>query len=304
MSESPTTVQALRGIALGNGASGNWAIRKVARGFRLNPGGSILTLFTYAFVASTMVPLLWLLSTSFKTRLDAFALPPKWLFDPTFKNYAAVFGRGTFTDAYLHSLVAVVATTAFTLIFGISSGYALARVNTRGMRIMGFWVLAVRMVPPIVFAMPFYLLFREFGLLNTYPALVLVYMTITLPFATWLLAGYFRTIPVELEEAAMIDGTTRVGALFRVVLPAAKPGIATAAIFAFISSWNEFFYALIVSGPGTQPVSVAIQGFLSSAGVDFGQLSAAAVLVVLPVFVFSLFAQRGLVGGLTHGAVK
>jgi multiple sugar transport system permease protein len=160
------------------------------------------------------------------------------------------------------------------------------------------------MVPPVAFATPFFLIFLTFGLLNTYPAVVLVYLTITLPFTTWLLAGYFRTIPVELEEAAMIDGTTRAGALIRIILPAARPAIATAAIFAFISSWNEFFYALVISGPNTQPASVAIQGFLSSAGVNFGELSAAAILVLLPVFVFALFAQRGLVRGLTQGGVK
>ena len=266
---------------------------------------SVLATFaTYGLVAVTLVPLLWLLSTSFKTRLDAFAIPPKFIFDPTLNNYSSVFGRGTFVDAYGNSFITVIATTTFSLLFGITGGYTLARLNTRTMKVLGFWVLAVRMVPPIAFALPFFLMFRELDLLNTYPGLVLVYLTITLPFTTWLLAGYFRTIPIELEEAAMIDGCTRAGALFRVILPAAKPGIATAAIFAFISSWNEFFFALVISGPDTQPASVAIQGFLSSAGVDFGELSAAAIVVLLPIFVFSLFAQRGLVSGLTHGAVK
>lgn len=271
---------------------------------RTRTGSSLLTVATILLVAVTMVPLLWLLSTSFKTRLDAFAMPPKFIFEPTFQNFEAVFSRGTFMDAYLNSFVIVIATTIFAVLFGITAGYTLARVNTRTSRLAGFWVLGIRMVPPVAFAMPFFLILQGFNLLNTYPAVVLVYLTITLPFTTWLLAGYFRTIPVELEEAALIDGTTRLGALIRIILPAARPAIATAAIFAFISSWNEFFYALILSGPSTQPASVAIQGFLSSAGVNFGELSAAAILVLLPVFVFALFAQRGLVRGLTQGGVK
>ena len=272
--------------------------------YRNRAGSSLLTVATIVLVAVTMVPLLWLLSTSFKTRLDAFAIPPKFVFEPTFENFEAVFSRGTFMDAYLNSFVIVIATTVFAVLFGVTAGYTLARVKTRRTKLAGFWVLGVRMVPPIAFAMPFFLILQEFNLLNTYPAVVLAYLTITLPFTTWLLAGYFRTIPVELEEAALIDGTTRAGALIRIILPVARPAIATAAIFAFISSWNEFFYALILSGPNTQPASVAIQGFLSSAGVNFGELSAAAILVLLPVFVFALFAQRGLVRGLTQGGVK
>ena len=273
-------------------------------GLRRRAGSSLLTLGTILLVALTLVPLLWLVSTSFKTRMDAFALPPKVIFEPTLENYEAVFSRGTFVDAYMNSLIIVAATTSVTVLLGITAGYALARWKSRAASVGGFWVLGVRMVPPVAFAVPLFIIFLTIDLLNTYQAVVLVYLTITLPFTIWLLAGYFRTIPIELEEAAMIDGTSRAGALFRVILPAAKPAIATAAIFAFIVSWNEFFYALIVSGPNTQPASVAIQGFLSSAGVNFGELSAAAILVLLPVFVFALFAQRGLVRGLTQGGVK
>lgn len=273
-----------------------------ARGRRAGAAG--LTTFTYLVVLSTLLPLMWLLSTAFKTRVDAFASPPALVFTPTLDNFRNVLGQGEFLLNYVNSLIVVVLTTAFTLLFGITSGYTLARTSSKAARAMGWWIILVRMAPPMGFALPFFLMFQKLHLLDTYPAMVLVYLTITLPFATWLLAGYFQGLPVELEEAARIDGCSRVQALFRVVLPSAKPGIATAAIFAFISSWNEFFYPLVVSGRTTKPASVAIQGFLSSAGVNWGELCAAAILILLPVFIFTLFTQNGLVRGLTHGAVK
>lgn len=273
-----------------------------SRRARLFGGG--LTALTYGIVLSALLPLLWLASTAFKTRVDAFSMPPSIIFTPTLENFRSVLGQGEFLLNYVNSLIVVLLTTTFTLLFGITSGYTLARTSSKGARAMGWWIILVRMAPPMGFALPFFLMFQKTRLLDTYPAMVLVYLTITLPFATWLLAGYFQTIPVEIEEAARIDGCSRISALFRVVLPSAKPGIATAAIFAFISSWNEFFYPLVVAGRTTKPASVAIQGFMSSAGVNWGELCAAAILVLLPVFVFTLFTQNGLVRGLTHGAVK
>ncbi|GHE35170.1 sugar ABC transporter permease [Streptosporangium violaceochromogenes] len=271
---------------------------------RATTSGRLLTLLAYALVLCTLLPLLWLFSTAFKTRVDAFSMPPKLLFEPTLDNFRSVLEQGDFLANYANSLIVVVATTCFTLLFGITSGYTLARTRSKGARAMGMWIILVRMAPPIGFALPFFLMFRTLNLLDTYPAMVLIYLTVTLPFATWLLAGYFQGIPVEMEEAARIDGCSRIAALFRVVIPSAWPGIATAAIFSFVSSWNEFFYPLIVSGRDTKPASVAIQGFISSAGVNWGELCSAAILVLLPVFAFTLFAQKGLIRGLTHGAVK
>jgi multiple sugar transport system permease protein len=169
---------------------------------------------------------------------------------------------------------------------------------------MGIWIIMVRMGPAMGFALPFFLMFRWAGLLDTYFALVLVYLTITLPFVTWIMAGYFRSIPVEIEEAARVDGCSRIRALFRIVVPNSWPGIATCAIFSFIMSWNEFFYPLILSGRETRTASVAIQGFISYAGVDWAELAAASVIVILPVLVFTIFTQKGLVRGLTAGAIK
>lgn len=258
----------------------------------------------WCLVLAVLSPFVWLLSTALKQPADAFSPTPVLFAKPTLENFTRVIAESDFLLAYANSAIVVLATTFFTLLFGVTAGYALARSDRASSRLMGRWVLVVRMTPPMAFALPMFLMFQQLRLLDTYLALVLVYLTITLPFCTWLMAGYFLGIPVELEEAARIDGCSRITALWRVILPSARPGIATAAIFSFISSWNEFFYPLVIAGRTTKPASVAIQGFISSAGVDWGGLSAAALLVLLPVFVFSLLTQRGLVAGLTAGAVK
>lgn len=259
---------------------------------------------TYVIVIGSLLPLLWLISTAFKTRIDAFATPPKWFFTPTLENFINVLQQGNFAASYGNSLIVVIATTVFSLVFGVTGGYTLARTSSRSSRLMGMWIILVRMAPAMSLALPFYLMFRELHLLDTYFALVLVDMTITLPFVTWIMAGYFRSIPIEMEEAARVDGCSRIGALIRIVVPTSLPGITTCAIFAFIMSWNEFFYPLILSGRNTQTAPVAIQGFISYTGINWGALAAAAVLITLPVLVFTIFTQKGLVRGLTAGAIK
>lgn len=271
---------------------------------RRRPLRSAGIVLTWVIVLSSLLPLLWLLSTSLKTASDAFASPPLFIFTPTFENFTAVLGGGDFLAAYKNSIIVVIATTVLSLLFGITAGYTLARTTGKVTRAMGTWIILVRMAPAMGFALPFFLMFRFFGLLDSYLALVLVYMTITLPFVTWIMSGYFRSIPVELEEAARMDGCTRVQALFRVIVPSSWPGIATCAIFSFIMSWNEFFYPLVLAGRNTSTAPVALQGFISSTGVNWGQLSAASILVVLPVLVFTIFTQKGLVRGLTAGAIK
>lgn len=271
---------------------------------RRTPLSSARVVLTYVIVLGSLLPLLWLVSTSLKTGLDAFATPPQIFFIPTFQNFTSVLTQGDFLSAYTNSIIVVLATTAFSLFFGVTAGYTIARTNGKATRAMGLWIILVRMAPAMGFALPFFLMFRFLNILDTYPALVLVYMTITLPFVTWIMAGYFRSVPVALEEAARTDGCSRIQALFRVVVPASWPGIATCAIFSFIMSWNEFFYPLILSGRNTKTAPVAIQGFISHSGVDWGELAAASILVILPVLVFTIFAQKGLVRGLTAGAVK
>lgn len=263
-----------------------------------------LNTITYVIVLGSLFPLIWLLFTALKTKLDAFAMPPSWFFKPTFENFKNVLNESGFIESYLNSLIIVVSTTFFSLLFGIAGAYTLARTNSKISKFAGIWVILSRMAPPIGFALPLFLMFRYLNLLDTHMSLVLTYMTITLPFVTWLMVGFIKNVPVEIEEAARIDGCNRIQTLIKIIIPSVLPGIATCAIFSFIMAWNEFFYALILSGRNTQTATIEIQGYISSSGLNWGSMSAAAILVILPVLVFTLFTQKGLVRGLTQGATK
>jgi multiple sugar transport system permease protein len=276
----------------------NW--RRLQRHAR----GSALTLLTWCIVLTSLLPLVWLFGTAIKPRLDAFAYPPVWSFEPTLDNFRAVLARGNFVRSYVNSIVVALGTTAVSLVLGIASGYAIARSRSRVSAAMGTWILLARMAPPMGFVLPLFLLFRYLGLLGTHFALIVVYLTVTLPFVTWLMVGFVNRVPVEIEEAARIDGASRLQTLLLVVVPATLPGIAASSIFAFIMSWNEFFYALIISGRQSRTAPVEIQGFISFTGINWGELAAAGVFVIVPVLVFSLFTQRGLIKGLTAGAVR
>jgi multiple sugar transport system permease protein len=262
------------------------------------------TVLTYVIVLSSLLPLLWLVLTSLKTQVEALKMPPSILFKPSLENFRMVLGRGSFVHGYINSLVIALGTTSIALIFGISAGYSLSRPSGQGSKYMGRWIILARMAPPVTFAIPLYLAFSHLKMLDNYFSLIITYLTIVLPFVTWLMRGFFKSLPPEMEEAARIDGCSRIQALFRILIPSVKSGVATCAIFGTIMAWNEFFYALIISGRNTRPVSVDIQTFISAAGTDWGALTAAGLLVVAPVLLFTIFAQKGLLRGLTSGAVK
>ncbi|MFC5703746.1 carbohydrate ABC transporter permease [Cohnella faecalis] len=272
--------------------------------YRRKLGKVSLNSVTIVLILLTLFPLLWLFLTAIKQPIDAFAMPPKWIFEPTSDNFLAVLTKSEFVKSYVNSLIVVTGTTVLSLWFGIASGYTLARSKSRFSNAMGMWIILARMAPPMGFVLPLYLMFSKIGILDTYFGLILVYLTVTLPFVTWLMVGFIKSIPIEIEEASAIDGCNRFQTLIRIVIPSSLPGISTCAIFAFIMSWNEFFYALIISGRNTRTASVEIQGFINFAGINWGELAAAGVLVVVPVLIFTIFAQKGLVRGLTQGATK
>ena len=258
----------------------------------------------WIMVGTFVFPLIWLLLTSFKTRAEAFSIPPKLFFTPTLDNYAKIFDNSSFLSYYLNSVQVGLLATLFCLILGLPAAYALARFPKEKSEDVAFWILSTRMAPPIMVILPFYLAYKYLSLLDTTVGLVLIYTTFNLAFVVWMMRGYFQSVPVDLEDAARIDGASRLKALFTVTLPLSAPGIAASSIFTFIMSWNEFLFALILTGEKTKTAPVAITSFITFEGSRWGEVAAAGVLIVLPVLVFGLLIQKYLVQGLTMGSVK
>jgi multiple sugar transport system permease protein len=256
----------------------------------------------------TLFPIYWIAVNSFKLDLDIFAVPPVWFdFTPTLKHYRAAFIERPFLIFAMNSLIIAVATTIVSLTFGTMAGYALARFHYPGrMKYhVSFWILSTRMMPPIVTIIPLFLFFNYFSLLNTKTAVVIAYTAFNLPFATWMMKSYFQDLPVELEEAAIVDGDTRWGAFLHVALPLARPGLAATAIFILILSWNEFLLALILTQTEQSlTLPIGISGRVTQYTTYWGEISAAGFLASVPIMIFALIVQRHLVRGLSFGAVK
>jgi ABC-type glycerol-3-phosphate transport system permease component len=250
-------------------------------------------------------PVAWGLLTSFKTERDVLAYPPEVIFPPTAVNYHDVFfGGASIVPNLVSSLIVSGLTTVLTMLFAIPAAYALARLDLPWKRATGFWVLATQMLPPVGLVIPYFLLLQRVGWTDTYQGLVLVYLTFALPFAIWLLVSYFEEIPREMEEAALLDRSGRLRALWHVILPQAKGGIAVTVIFVFLNSWNEFLFAVVLGGNTVRTVTVAMFNFISLEQTQWARLAAAAMAGMAPVIVLGLIAQRHIVKGLTVGAVK
>jgi len=255
-------------------------------------------------LAWTLFPIYWITTASFKTELALYARPPQWLFTPIFDNYTRVLTNIPFLQYLKNNLVIAIGTTIGSLVLGTLAGYGFVRFRFRLSEAVRFLVLVMRMAPRIVLVVPYYLIMQRLGLLDTYTGLLIAYVSFALPFSIWLLIGFFADVPLEVEEAAMIDGCSPLGVLLRIVIPIAAPGLVVAAIFAFLASWNEFLFALILSGVDAKTLPVVIAGLNTDAGPLYGEMSAAAVMVMLPNILMTLALQRYLVRGLTIGAVK
>ena len=262
-------------------------------------GIAALLLAVWAF------PVLWALLTSFKTERDVLAYPPAVIFEPTLRNYRDVlFGSASILPNLLSSTIVAGMSTLLTLVFAIPAAYALARLDLPGKRASGFYVLATQMLPPVGLIIPYYLVLQKIGGLDTYAGLIVIYLTFSLPFAIWLLVSYFEDIPREMEEAALLDRAGRLRALWYVILPQVRGGIAVTTIFVFLNAWNEFLFAVVLGGNRVRPVTVAMFNFISVEQTLWAKLAAGAMLAMAPVIVLGLLAQRHIVKGLTVGAVK
>ena len=266
----------------------------------------VKSLLFWLFTAIYMFPLFWTLSMSLKTRIDALAYPPKFVYNLTFQNYIEVWSNSDFLKYCLNSLIIATAATLIGLLFAVPAAYILARnkYKPRGARFLLMGVLSTRIVPQITFIIPFFILFRKFRLIDTHIAIVIMHLTIILGFGVWMMRSYFLDIPYELEESGLIDGCTYFGSFFKIILPISTPGIITTAIFSFNYSWNEFLYALILTGNRTKTLPLGVYGWVSYESIDWGGLTATAILALIPIVIFYMFVQKGLVRGMTMGAVK
>jgi multiple sugar transport system permease protein len=265
-------------------------------------------LLLLATLLVTLSPVYWMITISLKHEIDQFAVPPKWAwFTPTLKHYFDAFLTRGFGQYLVNSAIVAVSSTAFALVLGTLAAYALARFRLpyRLDRKLALWILSTRMFPAIVTAVPLFLIMRDLRVLNSQFALIIVYTGFNLPFVVWMMRGFFAELPRDLEEAAMVDGDSRLGALWRVVLPLVAPGLAATAVFCLIVSWNEFLFALVLTQTdAAMTLPVGIAGRVTQYGIEWGAMSAAAVVAMIPILVFALTVQKYLVRGLSLGAVK
>jgi multiple sugar transport system permease protein len=255
----------------------------------------------------TALPVYWMINTSFKTQVEVFAAPPT-LFPqkPVLENYLSLFTRRNLGAYLLNSIIIVGSSVALAMAIGSLAAYALARFSLGHLQNrISFLVLAPRMIPPIAVVVPIFLILQHLGLINKYPGLILVYTALNLPFVVWMMRSFFQEIPLDLEEAAMVDGASRLRAFWDVVLPLAAPGLVATAIFSVIVTYNEFFFALILtSTPAAATLPVGTASLIGKTQTLFGEMAAAGVVATIPLMIFALLVQRHLVRGLTMGAVK
>lgn len=259
-------------------------------------------------MAFTLFPFWWMIATSLKPDAELYNVrqPPLWVKTVTFEHYRELFTRLPFVTWVKNSLMVSTAATLISLAVGVLAGYSLARLRFRGATTLGTIIFVAYLVPTTVLFLPLAYVVRWLGLYNTPFALIVTYPTFLVPFCSWYLMGYFKTIPREIEECAMTDGCTRARALWQIVLPLATPGILSAAIFAFTFSWNEFIYALtFLQAPAYKTIPVGVVGQLSTGDVLFwGKLMAAAVLGSIPIALIYSTVSRHFAAGLTAGALK
>ena len=256
-------------------------------------------------ILAAIFPFYWMVLTSLKTTAETLANPPTfWVHDLTFEHYrVALFEKGV-GQSLINSLIVACSTTALALGLGTPAAYALARFDFRLKNDLWFWFITHRMLSPICVALPVFMIARNLNLIDTHLVLILLYLTFNLPIVVWICSDQFRSLPRELDEAAMLDGLGRFQIFLRIALPLAAPGIVVSAILSFIFSWNELLFALILTRSDTRTAPVAATTFMSGYELPWGEIMATGTLIVLPVILFSIAVSRHLVRGLTMGAVK
>jgi multiple sugar transport system permease protein len=261
-----------------------------------------LGIAVFLIVSPAILFFIWMLSLSIKFEIDNASYPPILIPDRfAWENYATVLKSNRFVTYFFNTLIVTGAATLFALLVGVPAGYGIARMQAHKAAIV---ILIARITPGLSYLIPLFLLFQWLGLLGTLVPQIIIHLVVTVPIVIWIMIGYFETTPLELEEAALIDGATRWQVFRHVALPIAKPGIAVAFILAVIFSWNNFVFGIVLAGRETRTLPVAVYNMISFDQLSWGPLAAAALLVTLPVLLLTVFAQRQIVAGLTAGAVK
>ncbi len=275
--------------------------------------GIAITAFLGVYVIWTLVPFYIMITSSFKAEDAAFALPAEgdwggaasqlFVFSPTTEHYGSLFAQGEFERYFTNSVVAAVASAVISVVFGTTAAYAISRGRFRGKRDLYFWIISTRMAPVVAVTVPLYAIFKNFQLLNTLPALILAYTVFNLPFAIWILKGFFDSVSYEIEEAYMVDGHSRWQALWKII-PLVAPGLAAVVVLCILLAWNDFIFAAVMGGEAAKTLPVATQGLKSASGIEWGQIMAAGVVTVAPMLLLGIVIRKYMVQGLTMGAVK
>lgn len=265
---------------------------------------AVIYILLILFLVITLLPYFWLILTSFKTKLDAFAIPPKVFFKATLQNYYDVFiTKGMLTNLK-NSLIVMIATVVIGLILGLPSAFAFSRFPMKSDKILLNYLLGTRFTPFVVLALPLYLIMSKVGLLNSYVGIVVAHVAFNLPFVVWMMKGFFDAVPKEIDEAARVEGYSWLRVFLSIDIPLAKSGLAATSVFCAINSWNEFLMALILTGRNTVTMPVAIPGLLTPQGTLWGQVAAVGTVITIPVMIFAIMVQKHMVAGMTMGAVK
>jgi sorbitol/mannitol transport system permease protein len=264
----------------------------------------LIGLLAWGIASVMFFPIFWMVLTGFKSELTAVATPPQLFFQPTLQSYAEVQARSNYWLFALNSVVISVGASVAALLLAIPATYVMAFSPTKRTRGTLLWMLSTKMLPSVGVLVPIYLLMRDTGLLDTRTGLIIVYTLMNLPIVVWMLFTFFKEVPKEILEAGRMDGATRTGELWYVLMPLALPGIASTGLLSLILCWNEAFWSLNLTSSKAAPLTAFIASFSSPEGLFFGKLSAASTLAVAPILIFGWLSQRQLVRGLTFGAVK
>lgn len=256
------------------------------------------------FAVWTVFPLYWIFTMSLKREVDILASPPAWLFSPTLDHYRKILSEGEVIGFFRNSVIVGLGSTALGLAVGVPAAYILARQQFRGRADYDFWILSTRMAPPVAMLVPFFILYRQLGLQDSHIGLIIAHVAQNLAIIIWVMKGFFSDLPAELDEAGLVDGGTLWQTFRRIMMPLALPGIAATGILAFLFSWNEFLFALVLTNNRARTAPVGLHSFIGYQEVQWGALSASATIMLLPVLLLLVIFQRQIVRGMTLGAVR